>query len=79
MATPKVRRSLAPVFDMLIAQRRAKNDAQIARALCVSPPVVSKARAFDTPIGPSIILLVHETYGIPIADIKAAILTEQKP
>lgn len=76
MTTPKIRRSLAPVFDVLIASHQAKNDAGIARAMGVVPSTICKARAFDTHIGAKIIIRIHETYGLPIAAIKAGILTQ---
>lgn len=76
MTTPKIRRSLAPVFDVLIASHQAKNDAGIARAMGVVPSTICKARGFSTFIGAKIIIRIHETYGIPIPAIKAAIVEQ---
>jgi transcriptional regulator with XRE-family HTH domain len=76
MTEQKIRRSLAPVFDQLIAEHRAKNDAAIARATQLSPSTISKARAFSTTVSGRIILRIHEAYGMPIAAIKAAIVTK---
>jgi plasmid maintenance system antidote protein VapI len=47
-----------------------KNDAALSRALEVAPPVISKLRNDRLPLGASLIIRMHEAFGLSIADIK---------
>lgn len=58
------------LLDHLIELGKLKNDAALSRALQVQPPVLSKLRHGNLPLGPSIIIRAHEAFGISISDIK---------
>ncbi len=59
------------LIDMLLEKCRLKNDAALARALKVAPPVISKARRLRIIIGPVLILRIHEVFDIPVATLRA--------
>jgi plasmid maintenance system antidote protein VapI len=48
-----------------------KNDAQLSRTLDVPPPTISKIRAGKVNVSADMILRIHETLGMPVADIRA--------
>jgi plasmid maintenance system antidote protein VapI len=48
-----------------------KNDAQLSRTLDVPPPTISKIRSGKVSVSADMILRIHETLGMPVADIKA--------
>lgn len=54
----------APLLDAVIAKLRLKNDAALSRALDVSPPVISKIRHLVLPVGPSLLIRIHDVAGI---------------
>ena len=58
-------------LDYLIANLHLKNDAALARALEVAPPVVSKVRHNRLPVGASFIIRAHELTDMPIRAIKS--------
>lgn len=60
-------------FDNVQFKNKVKNDAQFSRDLGVAPPVISKMRSGGIPVGPTIILRIHETYGTPVKEIRAAL------
>lgn len=47
-----------------------KNDAALARVLNVAPPVISKFRHQRLPIGPTILIAMHEESGLEITELK---------
>jgi plasmid maintenance system antidote protein VapI len=47
------------------------NDAQLSRTLDVPPPTISKIRAGKVNVSAYMILRIHETLGMPVADIRA--------
>jgi len=47
-----------------------KNDAALARALDVAPPVISKVRHLTLTIGASLLIRLHEISGISIRDLR---------
>ncbi|MFZ6772281.1 hypothetical protein ACO0LB_06140 [Undibacterium sp. SXout7W] len=53
-----------------------KNDAALARALEVAPPVISKLRNGRLPVGASFVIRLHELTTLPISDIKAILCDE---
>lgn len=61
------------LFDQLLATHQIKNDAALSRLLDVMPPVLSKARHGKLPVGASLMIKIHETFDMPIRDIKAAL------
>ena len=58
------------LLDHAIELLGLKNDAALSRILEVAPPVISKIRHGLLPIGPTIMIRLHETTGLSIADIK---------
>lgn len=77
MTTTRADQPGLPAFlDFLIEQLGLKNDATLSRELGVAPPVISKMRHGRLPLGPSLILMLHETYGMVVADIRARLAGE---
>ncbi len=58
------------VFDAVKKTRSLKNDAALARALQVAPPVISRIRHRKLAIGASLLLRMHEVSDISIADLR---------
>ena len=61
------------LLDSLLVDNALKNDAALARALEVAPPVISKLRHGRLAIGSTLILAIHETFGVPVAEIRRAV------
>jgi plasmid maintenance system antidote protein VapI len=61
------------LLDFLKLQFDIKNDRQLALALGVQAPAISKIRHGHSSITADFILKVHETFEIPVKDIKALI------
>lgn len=59
------------LLDTLKEKYELKNDAEISRRLEVPPPVISKIRNGKTGVSADVILRIHETFGMPVADIRA--------
>ena len=59
-------------IELLIKTMVLKNDAALSRRLEVAPPVISKIRHSQLPIGASLILRAHEESGLSIRTLKAA-------
>ncbi len=59
------------ILDVLKEKYDLKNDAAIAKALEIAPPIVSRIRNGKSNVSAEIILKIHETFGMPVADIKA--------
>ena len=57
------------LLDEVIRNKQLKNDAALARLLEVAPPVISKIRHGRLPIGPSMLLRIHEETDIPLAQL----------
>lgn len=58
------------LLDAVIAQRGLKNDAALAASLQLAPPVISKTRTGRLQVGASLILRLHEVFGMPVAEIR---------
>lgn len=58
------------VLDWAITNNGLKNDAALARALEVAPPVISKVRHGRLPIGSTLIVKLHEMTDVSVRDIK---------
>jgi hypothetical protein len=58
------------LFNYLRADKGVASDRALAIALNVKPPVVSKIRAGSLKVGATIILRAHETFGLPVAQIR---------
>ena len=59
------------ILDVLKEKYDLKNDAAIAKALEIAPPIVSRIRNGKSNVSAEIILKIHETFRMPVADIKA--------
>jgi hypothetical protein len=53
-----------------------KTDAGLARRLDVSPPVISLLRSGKRPIGPSMLIRMHEASDMPISQLRALMADE---
>jgi plasmid maintenance system antidote protein VapI len=58
------------LLDILIGKLQLKNDAALARALEVAPPVISKIRHHRLAVGASILLRMHEVSDISIRELR---------
>ena len=58
------------LLDTLIKTLGIKNDAALSRALEVAPPVISKIRHKILPVGPSLLIRMHEESGLSIREIR---------
>ena len=61
------------LLDLAAEMVKAKNDAQLSRALGVAPLVISKVRHGRLPVGATLVIKIHEVTGMAVADIKAHI------
>lgn len=59
------------LLNTLIKTMRLKNDAALSRVLRIAPPVISKIRHGSLPIGPSLLLYMHEVSDMSIRDLRA--------
>lgn len=59
------------LLDALLDLLKLKNDAALARALEVAPPVISKVRHYRLPLGPSLLIRIHEVSGISVKQLQA--------
>ena len=59
------------LMDSLIKQLGIKNDAALSRRLEVAPPVISKIRHKILPVGPNLLIRMHEESGLSIREIRA--------
>lgn len=58
------------LLDTIMARSNLKNDAALAAALECAPPVVSNLRNRMLPLGPAMILRMHENFSMPDAEIR---------
>jgi hypothetical protein len=58
------------LLDVLIGKLQLKNDAALARALEVAPPVISKVRHYRLPVGASLLIRMHEVTDMSIRDLR---------
>ena len=58
------------LLDSLIEIMHLKNDAALARALEVAPPVISKIRHMKLPVGASLLIRMHEVSELSIRDLR---------
>jgi hypothetical protein len=59
------------LLDAIIFQLGIRNDAGLSRRLELAPPVVSKIRNKHIPIGPTLLIRIHEETGWTIRDIRS--------
>lgn len=60
----------ANLIDGVIAALELKNDAALARAAQIAPPILSKVRNGRLPITASVLLRLHDATGIPVAELR---------
>lgn len=58
------------LLDALLQQQELKNDAALAKRLRVAPPIISKIRHGRLHVTPTLILNIHETFQMPVAEIR---------
>jgi transcriptional regulator with XRE-family HTH domain len=58
------------LLDYLKARKELTSDAQLAKALEVAPPMISKLRHGKLPIGPSILLKIHDATDTPARELR---------
>lgn len=59
------------LLDSLIESNGLKNDSELALALNMAPPRLSKIRNGANEVSADFILAVHEKFGTPVAMIRA--------
>jgi plasmid maintenance system antidote protein VapI len=59
------------LLDTVKERYSVKNDAELSRKLDVPPPTISKIRSGKISVSADMILRIHETFGMPVADIRA--------
>jgi hypothetical protein len=64
------------VLDAVMKALSLKTDAGLARMLDVSPPVISLLRSGKRPIGPSMLIRMHEASDMPISQLRALMADE---
>ena len=58
------------LLDTLQATLKLKNDAALSRTLGLSPPVISKIRHRQIPVGASVLIRIHEVTHLSIAVLR---------
>lgn len=66
------------LLDALLEKLNLKNDAALSRALEVAPPVISKLRHGALPIGPTILIRIHEVTHLGIREMRALMLKNKQ-
>lgn len=67
---PQTTEGVNRLLDCLIANGGLKNDAALSRALDVAAPVISKMRKGRLSLGATLLIYMHETFGMSIRDMK---------
>jgi plasmid maintenance system antidote protein VapI len=57
-------------FDYIKREFGLKNDAELARELAFTPPQVSKVRSGIISFTDTVVLRIHEVFGLPVAQIR---------
>lgn len=65
------------LFTEVMQKHGGKNDAWLSFFLHVAPPVISKMRNGKLPMGPSMMLRLHEIGGLDIAHIRKMVSVEK--
>jgi len=58
------------LLDYLIEHMKLKNDAALARALAIMPPMISKVRSRRAAISPALLVVMHEASGLSLEDLR---------
>ncbi|SDX06883.1 hypothetical protein SAMN04515617_10152 [Collimonas sp. OK242] len=63
------------LLDAVTTKLELKNDAALSRCLKVRPPVISKIRHGRISVGASLLITMHETCDLSIAELKSFLQT----
>ncbi|HWW04706.1 hypothetical protein [Collimonas sp.] len=66
------------LLDAVRAKLGLKNDAALSRCLKVRPPVISKIRHGRLSVGASLLITIHETCDLSIAELKSFLKHEDR-
>lgn len=58
------------LLDAMLDILKLKNDAALARALEVAPPIISKVRHRQLPVGASMLIRMHEVSHMEIRELR---------
>ncbi|WP_342116027.1 hypothetical protein [Pseudoduganella sp. OTU4001] len=58
------------LLDALVSRLELKNDAALARALEVAPPIISKVRHRRTSVSALLLIRMHEVSDLSISDLR---------
>ena len=58
------------MLNAVLELKDLKNDAALARALKIPPYVISKVRSNTLPVGPALLVRLHEFTGLPTRELK---------
>jgi DNA-binding transcriptional regulator YdaS (Cro superfamily) len=58
------------LLDFVTEKLKLKNDAALARALGITPPVLSRIRHGKVPIGATIWIAMHEETGMTVRELR---------
>jgi plasmid maintenance system antidote protein VapI len=58
------------LLDALLEKLHLKNDAALARALEVAPPIISKVRHRRLPVGASLLIRMHEVSDLSVSQLR---------
>lgn len=64
---------IGELFDKIIGQHNLPHDKALAELLEMEPCNLSRIRHDHRAVGPDVILRIHETFFMPIAEIKEAL------
>lgn len=67
----------ANLLDELIVLLGLKNDAALAKALEISPVIVSKVRSQKLEVSAGILLRMHDVVGLPVDELRSLMGTNQ--
>lgn len=58
------------LLDVVMARCKLKNDHALSITLEIAPSMISKIRHHALPVGPSVVLRIHEQANMPVALIR---------
>jgi len=58
------------LLDTIKERHSIKSDAELSRKLDVPPPTISKIRSGRVSVSAEIILRIHETFNMPVKEIR---------
>lgn len=59
-----------PLLDHILKAYGLRTDSQICKKAGIAPPHLSKVRARVNPVGPSIMVRLHEAFGISFKEMR---------